>query len=820
MACEELSNAPDEVKESLPVIESEKAKVNKKSLSAQSDPDFIPTPARIVISPDQLVMSEGNTATMVAIGYYSYDTMDLSKHVTWTSDNPDVVSFLAKGTPGLASTTGVGKATITAEFKGITAQTTLEVIAAQIDALDLAFSEEVLSVVNDGAGKPIPKEVSIIATGVFTNKALKNLSSAIFWKSSNPDIAEFPAENSPQILLKMSGEITISATWDTQVFDKLINITQGKIELVAIKINPSPIISPLGGIIPINVTGTYNNGSTKDITSKVALSSLDPSVIKFLNNSNQIQGSSQGATTVKAELDGITEIVTAITSSSTLTSVSISPPNVSQPLGVTLQYKAEGTYSDGTVLDVTSMTQWTSSDQLLASLSNTDGTKGQMTSTNKGDLIVTGSLQGFDASTTVVITDPELSRIEVTPTSITLAEGKTKSLLAIGHYTDGTATDITQSGNWNSSDANVMTVTNTGSRGIVEGAGIGSTTITISHDGISKSIPVIVTEATVERVWIESKTNDTSMAFGQTLEYIAKAELSNNSTILVTNDASWSVDVISDGYSFAASVDNEDNSMTKGLITSIAIGLTNVIASYQGEFNSLEVEVTEKEIKKGLGSNPDGVELIIPSGTLTIGDTQQLIVRATFTDNTILDITDTSAIDGLTTNYSTEDTIPGDVLTISATGYVTAAQEGGATINVIVNTPWGDRLSNTASAGVYSDCLNGDQTKFSFYCVYLSAFNESCTSFCSTKGGYNTAASYIFGSTAGQNTSCQQVLLYIDPVYSAGTIELPNSNGLTGEGVGCGILESGAEYTAQIINPATTADGSMPDFKRMCTCNN
>lgn len=158
------------------------------------------------------------------------------------------------------------------------------------------------------------------------------------------------------------------------------------------------------------------------------------------------------------------------------------------PLGTSEQYKATGTYSDGTTQDLTASATWSSTSQSVARISNDPGTKGRATTVAVGSTTISAVSGSITGSTSLTVTPAVLSTIDVSPASPSTSVGKTLQLTATGHYGDGTTQSISTTVTWSSSFPTVATVSNaSGSQGQVTGIANGSTTITASLNGVNGS---------------------------------------------------------------------------------------------------------------------------------------------------------------------------------------------------------------------------------------------------------------------------------------------------------------------------------------------
>jgi hypothetical protein len=86
-----------------------------------------------------------------------------------------------------------------------------------------------------------------------------------------------------------------------------------------------------------------------------------------------------------------------------LTSITISPSNAGILNHSSQQFTAFGTYTDGTVRDVTTSVTWRSSDTSLVAISNDAGNNGKATVLNDGAVTITASIGNLSDSTTPTI---------------------------------------------------------------------------------------------------------------------------------------------------------------------------------------------------------------------------------------------------------------------------------------------------------------------------------------------------------------------------------------------------------------------------------
>ena len=171
----------------------------------------------------------------------------------------------------------------------------------------------------------------------------------------------------------------------------------------------------------------------------------------------------------------------ALPASITVTGASASPTT-----GTSEQLDAMANYGSGPNSDITSAVTWSSGNTAVATVSPT----GSLTAVGIGTTTVTASLYGVIGSFPVTVVAPvvTLSSISISEAASSLPDHLSEPLMATGHYSDGSSTNLTSQVTWASASSSVASVSSTGQvtangRGPVNvtatlGGVIGSTTIT------------------------------------------------------------------------------------------------------------------------------------------------------------------------------------------------------------------------------------------------------------------------------------------------------------------------------------------------------
>jgi hypothetical protein len=122
--------------------------------------------------------------------------------------------------------------------------------------------------------------------------------------------------------------------------------------LNSISITPSGGSVPLGENQQLSASGTYNDGSTQDLTSSVQWISSSPTILS-VSSAGLATADSLGAVTVTATSGTISATSLLQVNPAAIASFSVAPSNTVIALGAHRQLSAIATLSDGTTQEMT-----------------------------------------------------------------------------------------------------------------------------------------------------------------------------------------------------------------------------------------------------------------------------------------------------------------------------------------------------------------------------------------------------------------------------------------------------------------------------------
>jgi hypothetical protein len=170
--------------------------------------------------------------------------------------------------------------------------------------------------------------------------------------------------------------------------------------LTSLTLVPVNVSLNVNAVQQFTVTGTYNDGSQTDVTSSATWASSNAAVAT-VNASGLLNAIAPGTAMATASVGtvGATASVTVNATPKNLTSITITPSQLSIPQGVTQQLAATGHYSDNTQADLTGAVIWNSSNGKVATVSPT----GALYAVGSGPATITASDNSIVATLGVVV---------------------------------------------------------------------------------------------------------------------------------------------------------------------------------------------------------------------------------------------------------------------------------------------------------------------------------------------------------------------------------------------------------------------------------
>ncbi|AZV45266.1 hypothetical protein BAOM_4688 [Peribacillus asahii] len=391
---------------------------------------------------------------------------------------------------------------------------------------------------------------------------------------------------------------------------------------------PDKLTLKQGENAQIQVTATYSDGSTEDVTAKAGLNSSNTSqaAVDPATGEIKVLDSATGGTVyIRGSYGGKGGVMTlSVPARPSVVSLNFTPATKTVKPGDTVQMQVTANYSDGTTKDVTNQALLKSSNTSLATVDPSTGLVKIPTSASNGNVNIQGSYDGKGGAATITVSKPYIIGIAFTPNKVTLKGGDTLAMEVMATYSDGSTKDVTAQTAFSSSNTSLATVGASGVVTIANPTKGGTVYIrgTFSGKGAASTVTVMGPPSVTNLKFTPSTT---TLKGGEILKMNVVAEYSDSTTEDVTAKVTYS-----SSNNNMAVVDNT------GLVTvptNAAPGTVYIRGSYNGKGGATTITILPKPSLVNLTFNPVSL-------SLDKGDTYRIKVTAEYSDGTSEDVTD------------------------------------------------------------------------------------------------------------------------------------------------------------------------------------
>jgi uncharacterized protein YjdB len=466
-----------------------------------------------------------------------------------------------------------------------------------------------------------------------------------------------------------AGTCTVSATF--QGITGIATLTVRDIELAAITVTPAIPTIAVGTRLQFIATALFIDGSSQDLSSTAVWASSNTAIATISSPGGLATALAPGTAVISATFQGVSGSATLTVTTAVLAAITVSPPIPTIAIGTGVQFVATGLFTDGTAQPLTTGVTWVSSDPAVASISPT----GLATALAPGTAVISATFQGVSGSATLTVTTATLAAVVITPANPTMVTNTALQFIATGILTDGTEQDLTTSVTWQSSNLDVMSISDIpGSKGLATALGPiegdNNVIISASFQGLTGTTSPVVTFGSLAALTVTPV--GATIGDGTTLQFTATGLFSDGFSSDLTLSATWT-----SSDPTVAAIDP-----TAGLATALAPGSTTICATFTIEditgYTPLTVTAAPLVQITVTPVNP----------TISVGTTLQFTATALFSDGTSQNVT------AGTTWLSSAPT----VAQFSPGGLVTALAGGTTTISATFQgVTGGTSLTVTAS---------------------------------------------------------------------------------------------------------------------------
>jgi len=421
------------------------------------------------ISPSTATLPLGIGTQLIATGTFSDNsTHDVSSSVIWSSSNPTVAAVTQDGQ---LKSNAVGAATVSAAQGKIACSANVTVSDAALTAIAVSTDSTMLA---------IGHQAQLKAQGTFTDGTSREITNTVTWSSSSPNVVAI----SPGGVAQAKGVGTANVIAALGPVSGAQAVTATAAALNTITVSSSQSLLPVGTTAQLTATGTYSDGTAHDLTASVQWSSSSPNVV-VISPGGVAQAKGVGTANVIAALGPVSGAQALTATAAALNTITVSSSQSLLPVGRTTQLIATGTYSDGTVQNLTASVNWWSSSQQIVAV-NATGVASAIAIGSARLVATSGSVSG---STMLAVSPAALVSVNVSPQNSLVPIGHKQQLSAIGSFTDGTTYDLTSYVSWVSDNAQVAAVD---AHGMAFAVNVGSANVQASYQAVVGTAAVTV----------------------------------------------------------------------------------------------------------------------------------------------------------------------------------------------------------------------------------------------------------------------------------------------------------------------------------------
>lgn len=443
----------------------------------------------IELEPLEVELPLGVEVQFVATGTWSDGSqVDVTTTAAWSSSDPSHLAFIdLPGQEGVAMATGIGGAIVEVVQGEASAGTVVTVTEAELAWLLIDPPTLELSL-----GTSWPMAV----TGGYTDGGELELAEQVTWSSDDPSVVTSSNDAGEQGVVRAVGVGATTLRARLGELEAFAPVEVGEAQLIGLVLAPQLPAVSLGVDQAFTLTGVYTDGGEVDLTTAAGWE-VDPLTVALPSPLAGEEGLVLTVAEGSAEVTGGVpplEVSTWLTVlPPELVSITVTPTGEVAAVGEILQYEATGSYTDGSLTDLTEVVFWATSAPGFAVADNLLGHQGEVTAVGEGTATVLASLSPASGSTTLTVVPAAMDSLSIEPSEPSLPVGGSLQLTALGLYTDGQELDLTPDVVWSSMEPGTVTTSNdAGMWGVLTGVAAGTATVTASSGDTTASVVVEV----------------------------------------------------------------------------------------------------------------------------------------------------------------------------------------------------------------------------------------------------------------------------------------------------------------------------------------
>jgi len=541
----------------------------------------------VTVFPTSMTVTYGERSGITAIAEYSDGSAyDITELVTWTSDNPSVVTVDWEGQ--VAALQPFGSAVVSGTYPGYAGPIATDVTVIPGWWFDIDWPP------------PVPTGEKLRLRAYTYNNSTGeqiDITDYLTWTSWNPTIVDFSPVDPP-------GVVTAVASYDTSewVYAEMPNGWQNSTNVqvttaipVSLNLSPAVLTIPMGGTGGLSANLTYSDSMVWGVGAYATWTSSDPAAVT-VDAYGRITAVGAGGATITASIFGLSSSVVVDVETRAIQSIAIAPSSIVVDSGASAPVTVTATLQGGGTLDLTRFASCTAvsatGSAFLGYYTNDGYFWGEEPGT--GQLIATWD--SFSASAAVEVVPAPLQAVWLNyPTDSAYAGTPIQLTLYADMGPYAGAVDATEQATWSIDSTTAGTISNAaGSKGLFVGGAVAaptSVTVSATYGGQTATAMVTVYPGAVSSLRLEVPPAPWTMKIGQQTWARLTGEigacLAGPCAVDLTQEATWS-------SSNPAVADVRDEPGQKGLVSAYRrdVGSTATISAQYGGFATASATVT------------------------------------------------------------------------------------------------------------------------------------------------------------------------------------------------------------------------------------
>ncbi|MDO9308734.1 MAG: Ig-like domain-containing protein, partial [Deltaproteobacteria bacterium] len=444
----------------------------------------------VTVTPAAPSISKGLSTQFSASGTFSdLSIQDLTFDATWASTATTVATVSdAVASKGLVQTIAEGTSTISATFDGVSGTTLLTVTAPALQSIAVSTTNSSVLSLSSATFK---------ATGSYSDGSTADITALATWSSSSTGVATIATGGAAKTLSQ--GTTTISASLGGISGTSSLKVTGGN--LTGIVISPANFTLALNTSDRLSATGSFSNGTSRDITGAVEWSTASATIATVATPGGNLAWINALAvtpaatpTTISAKSGALTATTNLTVTAPTLGSITISPATMDLTVGTSKYFKITANFTNGTTQDVTTDSGWSSSVATRATVGDLGIAKGRVSGVSAGSTVISASYGGSTITAPVTVATRTLQSLALNQTGIyNVTAGNQLTFTATANYSDSTSQDVTEDTTWTIDKPGIAILTDSQNQpGQAVGVDSGSAILTATFGGKTQTVTIKV----------------------------------------------------------------------------------------------------------------------------------------------------------------------------------------------------------------------------------------------------------------------------------------------------------------------------------------